>query len=85
MLLPCIQAASGKMWVEKVKQQLTASLTTTLKLPLGKGLAVISPYCFGGAALCPVAEDDYCKCAKQDGKEQSMLGRPSLDKAGERL
>lgn len=31
----------GKIWVEKVKRQLTASLTTTVKLPWGKGLTVI--------------------------------------------
>ncbi len=33
MLLAWIHAPAGKIWVEKVKQQLTASLTTTVKLP----------------------------------------------------
>lgn len=44
--------------MEKVKQQLTASLTTTVKLPWGKGLTVISPHRLGGAAQWPTAEDD---------------------------
>lgn len=38
MLLAWIHAPAWKIWVEKVKQQLTASLTTTVKLPSGKGL-----------------------------------------------
>lgn len=48
MLLALSRAPAGKIWVEKVKQQLTASLTTTVKLPKGKDL--ISPNCFGRAA-----------------------------------
>ena len=49
ILLARIHAPAGEIWVEKVKQQLTASLTTTVKLPWGTGLTVISPHCFGGA------------------------------------
>lgn len=37
MLLASIHAPAGKIWVEKAKKQLIASVTTTVKLPQGQG------------------------------------------------